>query len=61
MLGTFIAPEGVVQLDKEVFFKGAICAKEIEVKKDVTFVPYLGEAAGLDPVEIKTAGQQSGE
>ncbi len=39
-LGTLIAPDAKVKIEKDAFFKGAICAEEIDVKKDVTFVPH---------------------
>ena len=38
ILGTIVAPEGKVLVDKEGFFKGLICAKEIEVKKEGTLL-----------------------
>ncbi|MCG8604240.1 T9SS type A sorting domain-containing protein, partial [bacterium] len=39
-LGTLIAPEAKVILDKSVRFRGAICANEIEVKKSVRLLHH---------------------
>lgn len=38
--GTFIAPFAKVKVQKRVFFKGAICAREIGVQADATMVPH---------------------
>ncbi len=40
VLGTIIAPDDKVKIKKEVSFKGAICAKEIEVGKDGIFLHH---------------------
>ena len=39
-LGTIIAPKAKVVIEKNAFFKGAICAQEIDVKQNVTFMPH---------------------
>ena len=39
-LGSIIAPGANVKLQKEVYFKGAICAKQIELQRDVTAVHH---------------------
>ena len=44
-LGTLIAPDAKVKIEKDAFFKGAISAEEIDVKKDVTFVPHGSSVA----------------
>ena len=46
-LGTIIAPDAKVMIEKDAFFKGAICAEEIDVQKDVTFVPH---GSSMSPV-----------
>jgi cytoskeletal protein CcmA (bactofilin family) len=43
--GTLIAPFATVELDKNVQFKGAICAEKIKVKKNVTFVFHTSSFA----------------
>jgi len=35
-----VAPDAKVEMKKEARFRGAICAKEIDVKKDVVFIHH---------------------
>ena len=63
-LGTIIAPEAKVKIEKEAFFKGVICAEEIDVKKDVTFVPHgssVAPPAALPSVLVDEVGEGSSE
>ena len=44
VLGTIVAPEGNVTVDKDGYFRGLVCAKQIEVKKGGTLL-FHGAAA----------------
>jgi cytoskeletal protein CcmA (bactofilin family) len=45
VLGTIVAPDALVSLEKAMRFKGAICAKEIKVAADVVYLPHGSNTA----------------
>ena len=62
ILGSFIAPAGKITLSKEVFFKGSICAAEIEVAQETTLRWHDrldGTAAPLASVKGQEAGVEA--
>jgi hypothetical protein len=53
-LGSIIAPDDKVHLKKNVSFQGAICAKEIDIDKEATFLHH--DSVGILPAPPMLVG-----
>lgn len=60
VLGTIIAPDASVELEKNSRLKGAICARKIEVERKVTFLPHHSSTSLL-LLPAPLANKETGE